>query len=123
MWLGASTLRRPATPIAADGEARSDRSTFIKGIGVSGLNPKGLLLFVALLPQFTDPGARWPVPAQMAVLGLAFTLTCAAFYAALGTLARRALHARPFAMRTLRRVSGAGMIIVGSVLVVDHVVA
>ena len=28
-----------------------------QGVAVSGLNPKGLLLFVALLPQFTDP--RW----------------------------------------------------------------
>ncbi|HYH32849.1 MAG TPA: LysE family translocator [Pseudonocardia sp.] len=120
VWLGVSTLRRPATAEVADRASRSDRSTFVRGIGVSGLNPKALLLFVALLPQFTDPAAPWPIPAQMAVLGVAFTLTCAAFYSALGSLARRVLHARPSAARAMSRVSGAGMIVIGSALVVGH---
>ena len=99
VWLGASTVWRPAPDVAAAGPVRGDRGTFLAGIGVSGLNPKGLLIFVALLPQFTSRGAPWPVPVQMAVLGLAFTLTCATFYSILGALARRVLRTRPAAAR------------------------
>ena len=32
-----------------------------KGAGISGLNPKVFLLFLALLPQFTIPTAAWPI--------------------------------------------------------------
>lgn len=35
-----------------------------KGAGISGLNPKVFLLFLALLPQFANPHAPWPVPAH-----------------------------------------------------------
>lgn len=38
-------------------------------IAASGLNPKGLLLFLALLPQFVRLDAPWPVAAQTATLG------------------------------------------------------
>jgi threonine/homoserine/homoserine lactone efflux protein len=88
---------------------------------VSGLNPKGLMIFVALLPQFTNPEGAWPVGAQMAVLGLAFVATCAAFYGALGGLARRVLLARPSAARAIGRVSGVGMIAAGALLVAHRI--
>lgn len=66
-WHGARTLARPAAPAApapaSDAPAfavpappGTHRATLIKGAGVSGLNPKGLLLFLALLPQFTGTG-------------------------------------------------------------------
>ena len=50
----------------------------VKGLGVSALNPKGLLLFLALLPQFTDSHSPWPIPLQIVALGLAHTASCAA---------------------------------------------
>jgi threonine/homoserine/homoserine lactone efflux protein len=34
------------------------------------------LLFLALLPQFTDTTAAWPVPFQMIALGLIHTVSC-----------------------------------------------
>jgi threonine/homoserine/homoserine lactone efflux protein len=121
VWLGIGTLRHPARPLAVgDAVPRSNRSTFAEGIGVSGLNPKGLLLFVALLPQFTNPRFAWPVAAQMVVLGLAFIATCAVFYLALGSFARGVLHARPSAARALSRLTGAGMIVIGAVLVLQR---
>ncbi|HXV92600.1 MAG TPA: LysE family transporter, partial [Pseudonocardia sp.] len=93
IWHGATNVAHPSTAGTAAGPTPStDRDTFVKGVAVSGLNPKGLLIFLALLPQFTDPGAAWPVAGQIGVLGLTFTATCAAFYLALGLLARAVLH-------------------------------
>jgi threonine/homoserine/homoserine lactone efflux protein len=70
-------VRHTTTQGGAVDELRAaTRSTLLRGMAVSGLNPKGLLIFVTLLPQFSQPHAAWPVPAQLATLGLAFTLTC-----------------------------------------------
>lgn len=122
VWLGIGTLRHPAQPLAASDTApRSNLGTFAEGIGVSGLNPKGLLIFVALLPQFTNPEEAWPVAAQMAVLGLVFVATCAVFYFALGSLASGVLLTRPSAARAVCRLSGAGMIAIGALLIVPRI--
>jgi len=42
---------------------------FAQGVVVNVLNPKTALFFLALLPQFVEPGAG-PVALQMLVLGL-----------------------------------------------------
>ncbi|MEV4005171.1 LysE family translocator [Actinomadura sp. NPDC049753] len=119
IWHGATTFARPA-PLDVRTGAGTDWNTFLRGVGVSGLNPKGLLIFVALLPQFTDPRDAWPLPAQLAVLGLPFMATCAAFYLCLGTLTRTVLDPRPAAARTVTRLSGAAMTALGAWLLLDH---
>ena len=121
VWLGIGTLRNPSSPLADIGAPiHTNRDTYLEGIGVSGLNPKGLLIFVALLPQFTNPQSPWPLAAQMIVLGLTFTLTCAGFYALLGSFARAVLLARPAAARIVSRLSGTGMVTIGTMLVADR---
>ena len=121
VWLGIRTLRNPSSPVAdVRTPNRTNRDTYLEGIGVSGLNPKGLLIFVALLPQFTNPQSRWPLAAQMIVLGLTFTLTCAGFYALLGSFARAALLTRPASARLVSRLSGGGMVTIGTLLVGDR---
>jgi len=119
IWLGATTFARPATPAVPAAPAAppaTNRAVLLKGVAVSGLNPKALLLFLALLPQFTDRHRSWPVAAQIAVLGLVFTLTCAVFYLGLGLLARTLLHSRPATARTVSRVAGAAMVVIGGAL-------
>lgn len=125
VWLGASTLRHPAAPpvAAGSGPARTDRRTFAQGVGVSGLNPKGLLIYVALLPQFTDPRGPWPLRSQLLLLGAVFTLTCAVFYLGLAAFARTVLAPRPAAARALGRLSGAAMVLIGLVVVVERAAA
>jgi threonine/homoserine/homoserine lactone efflux protein len=150
IWLGAKTVTRPTAPaITADGTPSgtgsgtgsgsasgtgagsesgttsgtgvgSGRATLAKGIGVSGLNPKGLLVFLAILPQFTSPRGRWPLTVQLAVLGLVFTITCAAFYLCVGSMAGQILRARPGAARVITRFSGTAMIVIGALLLAER---
>ncbi|MGI5205935.1 LysE family translocator [Spirillospora sp. CA-108201] len=119
VWHGATTFARPSALDVRPG-AGTRWSTFLRGVGVSGLNPKGLLIFLALPPQFTDPRFAWPVPAQLAVLGLTFMATCAAFYLCLGTLTRTVLTPHPAAARIVTRLSGAAMTAIGAWLLLDH---
>ena len=122
MWHGARTLMSPSAPPAPDAAvpSRTAWAVLRQGVGVSGLNPKGLLIFVALLPQFAAPTHPWPLPLQLAALGLIFVLTCAAFYLALGSAARTLLHSHPRAARQISRVSGAGMLLIGTTLLTDR---
>jgi threonine/homoserine/homoserine lactone efflux protein len=50
-----------------------------QGILTSMLNPKGILVFAALLPQFVNPHTG-SVPLQMTAFGLTFTLICLCIY-------------------------------------------
>ncbi|MGA4843546.1 LysE family translocator [Streptomyces sp. G45] len=130
VWLGATTLVRPAAPAAvADGQQGTGaaapapwRARVLQGAGISGLNPKALLLFLALLPQFTHPDDGWPLALQISTLGLVHIVSCGAIYLCVGVLARTVLRARPAAARAVTRVSGAAMIVIGAVLVVEQLV-
>lgn len=121
MWLGATTVARPATPRAGAG---ADPGSWVrraaKGAGISGLNPKALLLFLALLPQFVTGGAGWPFAARIALLGLVHTANCAVVYRGVGTAARRVLRARPTVARAVTRCSGAAMIVIGALLLAER---
>lgn len=128
IWLGSRTLIRPTGHGAAAGGAagaavRSDRAALVKGIGVSGLNPKGLLVFLALLPQFVSPRGSWPLPVQLGTLGLVFTLSCAVFYLGMGSVIGRILDSRPAVARVITRVSGAAMIVIGALLLAERLLA
>ena len=85
LWLGVSTVRswRGASfggqTATAPPQANQFR-VFLQGMGTSGINPKGLLFFVALVPQFVSPDAALPVPLQSGLLGLTFVLLVAVVY-------------------------------------------
>jgi threonine/homoserine/homoserine lactone efflux protein len=124
IWHGTTTVARPSAPrTAVAAPVGAGLGTLARGIGVSGLNPKGLLLFLALLPQFTSPRWSWPLAGQLGFLGLVFMFTCAVFYFCLGSFARKILHARPATARAVTRFSGAAMIIIGALLLVDRLIA
>jgi threonine/homoserine/homoserine lactone efflux protein len=123
MWLGIGMLAHPAAPRAhAEQPAGSWLRQAAKGAGISGLNPKVFLLFLALLPQFTDPDAAWPIAGRIVVLGLVHVASCAAVYTGVGTGARRVLRARPTAARAVTRFSGTAMIVIGVVLLAEQLI-
>ncbi|MFI1375034.1 LysE family translocator [Streptomyces longwoodensis] len=137
VWLGWSVLRRPGVPSGEPGGSgpgalpgESGGRVFLRGAAISGLNPKGLLLYLSVLPQFLvtggarsgggGGGGHLPVAAQTAVLGLLHMACCAAVYATVGVLARAVLGARPAAARAVTRTSGAAMLGIGTLLLVQH---
>jgi threonine/homoserine/homoserine lactone efflux protein len=89
---------------------------------VSGLNPKGLLLFLAVLPQFTHRAGGWPLPLQFAALGGIYIAITALFYLPLGFTADRVLGARPRVAQLTTRIAGVAMLIVGAALIVERAV-
>lgn len=121
LWLGVNMLFKPSAPVqgeAADGGSWS--SWALKGLCVSGLNPKVLLLFLALLPQFTLPQAAWPVPLQIIALGMLHAFSCAVVYLLVGFGARAVLGSRPGAALWVSRVSGAAMVVIAVLLVAER---
>lgn len=117
LWLGATTVARPSAPrAAAEQRSQSWVRRTARGAGISGVNPKGLLLFLAVLPQFISRSAGWPVAAQIALLGLVHTANCAVVYTSVGVTARRVLRARPATAAAVARCSGAAMIVIGVLL-------
>jgi len=121
VWHGAMTIARPsAVDTPAGDPAETGWTIFVKGVLVSGLNPKGLLTLFALLPQFTNPQTSWPLACQIGVLGLAFVTTCAVFYLFLGSAARTILYTRPAVARAITRFSGAAMVTIGATLLLDR---
>ena len=116
LWMGVTLLRKPSSPEAGQQSAESWSSWALKGFCVSGLNPKVFLLFLALLPQFTNPLSAWPVPMQIIALGLLHAVSCAIVYLMVGFSARRILQTRPTAAKNVSRVSGVAMIAIAVVL-------
>ncbi|WP_322053724.1 LysE family translocator [Paraburkholderia bannensis] len=125
LWLGVKTLLRPASQLSAgDEQAQQSRQGWaMRGFAISGLNPKAILLFVALLPQFTRPGAGWSVSVQIVVLGALHMLNCASVYSFVGLGSKAVLSTRPKAARVVSQLSGAAMILVALVLFAEQVFA
>jgi threonine/homoserine/homoserine lactone efflux protein len=124
IFLGVSTLSNRRGPIAASDRRVGNRAItqFVGGAGVSGINPKGLLLLLALLPQFTSPTAAWAPPLQMGVLGGLHVVNCAVVYSSVALLARRVVRSRPRASVTVTTISGVLMAVIGVGMVVEQVV-
>ena len=89
---------------------------------MSGLNPKVFLLFLALLPQFTDPAAPWSVPMQMMALGLVHIASCGLVYLLVGYGAQAILTTRPRVALRVSQLSGAAMIAIATLLFADRVI-
>lgn len=126
LWLGINMLLKPSLPHADMPHAEtvqpplSRQRWALKGMCVSGLNPKVFLLFLALLPQFTDAAAPWPVPLQIVALGLVHAASCGLVYLLVGFGSQVVLATRPAAACWVSRMSGACMVIIAAVLLVEQ---
>ncbi|MDR6971101.1 LysE family translocator [Leifsonia shinshuensis] len=121
VWIGLNGLLRRSVPLAeVTSRAGSPWASFLRGAGVSGFNPKGLLVLVALVPQFTSPESGWPPAAQMLLLGGLFVVTCAVVYSGVALLARFVLVSRPRSAAVVAKVSGAAMTAIGVALLIER---
>lgn len=121
LWLSLGMLRHPTAPAAGQNDyAGSPLKWALKGFCISGLNPKVFLLFLALLPQFTDVHAAWPLPLQMIALGLVHVISCGVVYLLVGYGSGTVLRTRPRAAQNVSRISGSLMIIIAALLLAEQ---
>ncbi|THV40146.1 LysE family translocator [Glycomyces buryatensis] len=118
IYLGVKALRgRKQESDEAEIEPVGRRRTtamMFEGFLVGLLNPKSILFFVALLPQFVNPGAG-SVTMQMLILGGIFAIlagVCDSLWALAASAARNMLSA-PRPKRILAHIGGTSMIGLG----------
>ncbi len=119
IYVAASALLGRSSPIATSNTTASDlsaRSTFLSGFTLQLANPKTLIFFIAILPQFVDP--TLPVGAQMLWLAAGSILPESMILGCYGYLAARAAHlaADPRYARMIDRV--AGVLVLGAAALV-----
>jgi homoserine/homoserine lactone efflux protein len=103
-----------ATP---DASPQAVRRAFARGVLVQGANPKALVFFVALLPQFIEPEAS--VVFQIVLLGVSSVIIgffVLALYVALAVHTRRVARSR--LAGPLQRAGGGFLIAAGARLAV-----
>lgn len=117
LWMGGNLILKPSTPNINDDKASGTRMNWLtKGVLVSGLNPKVFLLYLALLPQFTDASASWSISSQIITLGLVHILSSAVIYLLVGFGSQTILQSRPVVAQVISRVSGVFMIVIALLL-------
>jgi threonine/homoserine/homoserine lactone efflux protein len=112
VWMGIGMLMSRPAPVTAP-SPQVVRRALLRGLLVQGANPKALVFFVALLPQFIDPNDS--VPWQVFVLGISSTvieLGVLALYVATAARAREMVGSG-FAAR-LERIGGAFLVAAGA---------
>lgn len=93
---------------------------FLKGLGTSGINPKALLLFAAVMPQFVRTGSPMPVVAQTTAMGLTHLAFTIVVYTLVAVAARRLLAAKPKRAQVVTLVSGVLMLGIGGALLAEQ---
>jgi threonine/homoserine/homoserine lactone efflux protein len=118
VWFGARMLwarARVFEPAPAGGRrARGAQRSFVHGLVTQGANPKALVFFTALLPQFIHPQS--PVAVQVAILAVSsilIELVVLALYVTACQRARGLMH-RPAFATSLQRAGGVLLIGAGA---------
>lgn len=84
--MGLTIMRRRGDPIATEGiRPRSRRTLFLQGFVTSASNPKAIVFFAALFPQFINTDA--PTAHQFVILGVTFLIVDASFLLTYGKFA------------------------------------
>jgi threonine/homoserine/homoserine lactone efflux protein len=112
VYLGMTALLRARKP-AADEPPRSGGSPYRDGLLSMTLNPKAAVFFVAVVPQFVEPGPG--ASARVALLLVIYGVLSLAFWIGLVLLVHRAreLVRRPVVRRWMERVTGGALVGLG----------
>lgn len=122
VWIAVSLFRSPPVPTnyATDSSVQSDATWIRKGFLISGLNPKVMLLFVAILPQFIAPSGFSP-KIQLFILGMIHFIGCTIVYFLVSIFARSILSKSPGTAKRFSRISASILMLLGAGLVFDAV--
>lgn len=117
VWLGLQAIRHAGESPAGthQGNQESLRRVFAKGLMANAINPKVVLFFLSLLPQFVEPDAGH-VTWQLGALGALFTVQAAVLFSLLGFFSGSVggwLNRQPSIGRWLDRLAGAIFIALG----------
>lgn len=115
VWIGVQALlARPETLAAARAQPARPWPVYRRGFLVQAANPKTILFFVALLPQFVDPAGD--AAFQLLVLGLTSVVVEFAVLATYGGLAGRLrrLATQPSVALWFERTSGGLLVAAGA---------
>jgi threonine/homoserine/homoserine lactone efflux protein len=121
VFIGVRMWRSPM-PVAAEGEADGgvpagsvSAKVFRDAFLVTLFNPKGIVFFVAFVPQFIEPGRAYgPQAAMLVALFVMLAIANALFYVLVAGRARRLVRQGRF-MRGLNRLGGTCLIGAGVV--------
>ncbi|WP_282608818.1 LysE family translocator [Pelagibius sp. Alg239-R121] len=115
VYLGVQYWRIRTGPVAASNPAVGTpyRVLFFQAALTSLTNPKGLVFYIAFLPQFVSPGGDPQF--QLTILGVSYILLClvadSGYVLAARTLAK--LFASPRAIRLTNRLTGVALVAAG----------
>jgi threonine/homoserine/homoserine lactone efflux protein len=118
VYLGVQAIRhrKALTSLMADGDIRGGRlRTLREGFVVGIANPKSIVFFAAILPQFVEPGAG-SLTLQLLTLGAVFLLVALvsdSLWALAAGAARTWLASSPERLRHLGGAGGVAMIGIG----------
>jgi threonine/homoserine/homoserine lactone efflux protein len=120
VYLGVQAIRHRGTQVANDDGAvrTSNRRVLGESFIVGASNPKTVVFFIAVLPQFVAPESGW-VPAQMLLLGTIFLLIALVFdsvWALAAGAARDWFGRSPRRIASLSATGGVAMIALGGTL-------
>ena len=116
-WIGlrqvVASFAKQAGP--EDSAKASLRALWLRGFVTSAANPKAVVFFAALFPQFIDPQA--PLAPQVAVLGITYVVIDGLFLSAYGKGADwLALRIRSRHRKWVDRTAGSGLIAAAALL-------
>lgn len=113
--LGAGLALRASRPVSAPADWR----TLMHGFALQAANPKALIFFVALLPQFLDAGRA--IAPQILILGVTSVIIEFFVLAAYGYLAARAstMAHEPRFVAVTNRISGGMLVAAGTGIAVS----
>jgi threonine/homoserine/homoserine lactone efflux protein len=120
VYLGVQAIRHRRSPAGPQGRVPDGRPWRLVGEGavVGATNPKSVVFFVAVLPQFVDYPAG-SIPLQMGVLGTVFLLIAVvsdSLWALAAGTARQWFARSPRRVSTVKATGGALMIGLGGTL-------
>jgi len=104
-WLALTLMRSAFRPGQLSLVKTSDKATLRRGFLTSFLNPKGLMVYFAILPNFMTQGDS--IALQAAILSAIFIALCGVVYSAVGLVVSSIARRGSFSDRRRRCAEGA----------------